>query len=219
METFSGVYAPYIGANGNWYVDNEDTGVKAQGDNGPQGPAGLQGLIGPVGKTGDRGPQGIQGPVGATGPQGPKGDKGDKGDTGEQGPKGDTPELIANLQTTAVGKALDATMGKVLDDKIKVNAANIDTLNVNLSSKAGLTTNTYSGMQHAVKNVEPSGSSYPAAQFVSSTTTSVGSNARACYAFHNSGINGGTLYLDIDSTLKFIDHSGSRFKINMTQID
>ena len=22
---------PYIGTNGNWYVDNEDTGVKAQG--------------------------------------------------------------------------------------------------------------------------------------------------------------------------------------------
>ncbi|TCL59553.1 collagen triple helix repeat protein [Kineothrix alysoides] len=126
METFSSVYAPYIGANGNWYVDNEDTGVKAQGPAGPQGPAGhcgLQGLIGPKGETGDRGPQGIQGPVGATGAQGPKGDKGDKGDTGAQGPKGDTPELVANLQETVVGKALDATMGKALNDKI-VNANN-----------------------------------------------------------------------------------------------
>ena len=29
METLNSVYAPFIGANGNWYVDNEDTGVKA----------------------------------------------------------------------------------------------------------------------------------------------------------------------------------------------
>ncbi len=120
METFSSVYAPYIGANGNWYVNNEDTGVKAQGPKGDEGPVGAsgigaQGLRGPKGENGDRGPQGIQGPVGATGPQG---SKGDKGDTGERGPKGDTPELIANLQETVKGKALDATMGKALDSKI-----------------------------------------------------------------------------------------------------
>ncbi|TCL59893.1 collagen triple helix repeat protein [Kineothrix alysoides] len=121
METFSSVYAPFIGANGNWYVNNEDTGVKAQGPKGPQGSVGVsgaQGLIGPTGETGDRGPQGIQGPVGATGAQGPKGDKGDKGDTGAQGSKGETPELVANLQETVKGKALDATMGKALDSKI-----------------------------------------------------------------------------------------------------
>jgi hypothetical protein len=115
METFSSVFAPYIGANGNWYVDNEDTGVKAQGpkgDEGPVGGSGAQGLRGIKGETGDRGPQGIQGPVGATGAQGPK------GDTGAQGPKGDTPALVTDLQTTSAGKALDATMGKVLNDKI-----------------------------------------------------------------------------------------------------
>ncbi len=118
METFNGVYAPFIGANGNWYVDNEDTGVKAQGpkgDDGPVGGSGAQGLRGLKGEAGDRGPQGIQEPTGATGLQGPKGDKGDKG---EQGLKGDTPELVTDLQTTAGGKALDATMGRVLDSKI-----------------------------------------------------------------------------------------------------
>ncbi len=117
------VYAPYIGANGNWYINNEDTGVKAQGPTGPQGPAGrcgrgIQGLIGPQGKTGDRGPQGIQGPIGGTGFQGPKGEKGDKGDVGLQGEKGDTPELSTSLQETVVGKALDATIGKALNDKV-----------------------------------------------------------------------------------------------------
>ncbi|TCL54765.1 collagen triple helix repeat protein [Kineothrix alysoides] len=134
METFSSVYAPYIGANGNWYVDNEDTGVKAQGPKGDEGPVGAsgigaQGLRGPKGETGDRGPQGIQGPVGATGAQGPKGDK---GDVGPQGAKGDTPELVANLQETVKGKALDATMGKALDDKIATNASSINALNQKL---------------------------------------------------------------------------------------
>lgn len=121
MEILSNVYAPYIGANGNWYVNNEDTGVKAQGLTGPQGPVGpsgqtgAQGLIGPKGETGDRGPQGIQGSIGTTGNQGPKGDVGLKG---EKGDKGDTPELSTSLEETAVGKALDATVGKVLNDKV-----------------------------------------------------------------------------------------------------
>ncbi len=117
MEILSNVYAPYIGANGNWYINNEDTGVKAQGPTGPQGPAGcgIQGLIGQKGETGDRGPQGIQGPVGATGAQGLRGDK---GDVGLQGEKGDTPELSTSLQEASEGKALDATMGKGLNDKI-----------------------------------------------------------------------------------------------------
>lgn len=124
METLDNGYAPYIGANGNWYVDHEDTGVKAQGPAGPQGPAGmagLQGLIGPKGETGDRGPQGVQGPVGAAGLQGPKGDPGLQGLAGERGPKGDkgdTPELAVNLTTTVPGMALDAIMGKALDEKI-----------------------------------------------------------------------------------------------------
>lgn len=34
---------PVIGENGNWYIGNDDTGVKAQGEVGEQGPAGPQG--------------------------------------------------------------------------------------------------------------------------------------------------------------------------------
>lgn len=33
--------APYIGDNGNWFVDKKDTGVKAQGPTGAQGEIGL----------------------------------------------------------------------------------------------------------------------------------------------------------------------------------
>lgn len=157
METLNSVYAPFIGANGNWYVDNEDTGVKAQGPSGIQGPTGPQGLAGPSGETGDRGPQGIQGPVGATGAQGAKGDKGDKGDTGEQGPKGDTPELVANLQETVEGKALDATMGKVLDEKIAKNTQGITDINSKFMHTYGLAIkgtkfNTHGGVDYRVKN-------------------------------------------------------------------
>lgn len=97
---------PVIGTDGNWYIGNDDTGVRAQGpkgeagEEGPQGPKGEQGEIGPAG------PQGIQGEAGSVGPTGP------------QGPKGDTPELAVNLTTTEEGKALDATQGKVLKEEI-----------------------------------------------------------------------------------------------------
>lgn len=148
---------PIIGENGNWYVGNEDTDVRAEGIDGKDGEMGPEGPQGPKGEQGDigpEGPQGLKGDTGAEGPQGPKGDKGDKGDMGPQGPKGDTgatgiqgpkgdtgaigpqgpigptPDLAANLTTTIAGKALDATMGKVLDDKITTTNSNL-TANVN----------------------------------------------------------------------------------------
>ena len=36
--------APYIGDNGNWFVDKKDTGIKAQGNIGPTGPQGNAGI-------------------------------------------------------------------------------------------------------------------------------------------------------------------------------
>lgn len=53
---------PFIGENGNWWIGETDTGVKAAG---------------------------IDGIKGDKGDQGEKGEKGDKGDTGAQGEKGD----------------------------------------------------------------------------------------------------------------------------------
>jgi len=50
-----------IGANGNWFIDNVDTGKPARGEKG---------------ETGATGPQGPQGETGATGPQGPQGETG-----------------------------------------------------------------------------------------------------------------------------------------------
>lgn len=69
--TASGVIAiPVIGENGNWYLGNEDTGVKAQGKDGRPG---LQGDWGEKGDTGAQGPMGEPGPKGDIGPMGPQG--------------------------------------------------------------------------------------------------------------------------------------------------
>ena len=94
---------PYIGLGNRWFIwDGEqyvDSGVHANGLEGPQGPKGDAGDAGPQGPKGDTGPQGPKGDTGDAGPQGPKGDtgdtgpqgqKGDTGETGPQGPKGDT---------------------------------------------------------------------------------------------------------------------------------
>ena len=59
--------SPYIGENGNWFVGELDTGVQAQGAQGPKG---------------EQGPRGVQGPKGEQGPQGDMGATGAKGDTG-----------------------------------------------------------------------------------------------------------------------------------------
>lgn len=142
------IATPVIGENGNWYIGHDDTGISARGEQGEPGEPGTEGLQGPKGDRGEAGPagpQGIQGitgekgekgdvgqkgDAGEVGPQGPKGDageigsqgpKGDAGETGPQGSKGDTPELAANLEETIEGKALDATMGKVLNDNLGGN--------------------------------------------------------------------------------------------------
>lgn len=93
---------PKIGANGNWYIGEEDTGKPSRGATGPQGVAGAQGPAGPKGEqgaAGSQGKQGIQGPKGDPGEagpqgkqgiQGPKGDPGAQGAAGPQGPKGET---------------------------------------------------------------------------------------------------------------------------------
>ena len=87
-----------IGENGNWFINGEDSGIKAQGpqgSEGQQGPAGEQGPQGPQGpagepgKDGTDGQQGQQGEQGIQGEQGPQGPQGEKGEQGEQGPQGE----------------------------------------------------------------------------------------------------------------------------------
>lgn len=96
---------------------------------GPQGPQGIQG---------ETGPQGLQGIQGETGPQGPQGIQGEKGDTGSQGPQGiqgPLPPLIANYLATESGKAaLDAIVGKLLDERLTAAEKSLTQLNSEASS-------------------------------------------------------------------------------------
>ena len=61
---------PVIGANGNWYLGETDTGKPARGEKGDKGEPGADGAKGDPGETG---PQGPTGPQGETGPAPVKG--------------------------------------------------------------------------------------------------------------------------------------------------
>ncbi len=78
-----------IGSNGNWYINGEDSGIKAQGPAGEDGIDGEPGKDGADGQQGPQGEQGIQGEQGPQGEQGIQGPQGDKGEQGEQGPQGE----------------------------------------------------------------------------------------------------------------------------------
>ena len=101
---------PTIGANGNWYLGDEDTGKPSRGEKGDPGAKGADGAPGKDGSDGYS-PEATVTPInggakiiikdrngttsanvmnGAQGPKGDAGPKGDKGEPGEQGPKGDT---------------------------------------------------------------------------------------------------------------------------------
>ena len=72
----------------------------------------------------------IKGPKGDTGEQGPQ------GATGPQGPQGPLPPLVNNALATEAGvAALDAVMGKTLQDQITGNDNDITQLKNDLSGK------------------------------------------------------------------------------------
>lgn len=95
-----------------------------------KGPQGIQGEKGDKGDIGPQGIQGIQGPQGDEGPQGPQGETGPQGPQGIQGP---LPPLIDNYLATESGKAaLDAIVGKLLDERLKTAETSIAQLNSDL---------------------------------------------------------------------------------------
>lgn len=67
---------PSIGENGNWWIGETDTGVKAVGTDGIDGTNGVDG---------EKGDKGDKGDPGEKGDKGDKGEKGDKGDAGQNG--------------------------------------------------------------------------------------------------------------------------------------
>lgn len=83
------VAVPYIGENGNWWIDGKDTGVKAEGQDGEDGDTPYIGENGNwwIGNS-DTGVK-AQGEPGGKGDPGEKGDPGDPGQDGEDGEDGE----------------------------------------------------------------------------------------------------------------------------------
>ena len=68
------------------------------------------------------------------GPQGPQGPQGEQGPVGPQGPQGPLPPLVNNALATEAGvAALDAVMGKTLQEQITNNKNDITELNSNIA--------------------------------------------------------------------------------------
>lgn len=85
---------PYVGSNGNWFVEGRDTLVHAQGDTGAQGPKG------------DKGDTGAQGP---------------KGDTGDPFTYEDfTPEQLAALKGSTENWTFTLEDGSTVTKKVYV---------------------------------------------------------------------------------------------------
>lgn len=79
---------PFIGANGNWWIGEEDTGVKAQGEKGDTGSVGAAGKDGISATHSWNGTTLTITSASGTSSANLKGEKGDKGDTGATGAAG-----------------------------------------------------------------------------------------------------------------------------------
>ena len=100
---------PVIGANGNWYLGETDTGKPARGEKRATRVSPAQtAQRGDPGETGSQGPTGPQGETGPQGPTGPQGEKGPQGETGPQGPAGAAPVKGTDYFTEADKQELAA---------------------------------------------------------------------------------------------------------------
>ncbi len=106
-------------------------------------------------------------------------------------------QIVNNCVTNNAKLPLSAAQGKVLMDLYTV-------LNTNLSSKAGYEKNVYTGQQYVITYAGIDDRAYLNMQFVSEAPWKENNSTRAGYGFHNSGSNGGALYLDTDGRLKFV---------------
>lgn len=108
---------PNIGSNGNWWVNGEDTGVPAKGEDGEDGKDGNNGSMPniTIGENGNwyingedtgKPSRGEQGPAGGTG-EGGEGTPGPTGPQGPQGPKGDDGKSAYELWKEAVEEGLE----------------------------------------------------------------------------------------------------------------
>ena len=106
-------------------------------------------------------------------------------------------KIVNDFLSTDEETVLSGPMGKLLKEQLNV-------LNTNLSSKAGYGKNVYTGQQYVITYAGIDDRAYLNMQFVSEAPWKENNSTRAGYGFHNSGSNGGALYLDTDGRLKFV---------------
>ena len=127
---------PFIGENGNWWIGDTDTGVKATGEKGEKGDTGEKGETGVDGKDGASGKDGNTPFIGENGnwwiggtdtgvkAAGEKGEKGEKGDTGANGKDGSCVGYFsAHGETNSWGK-LPLVVKKESGGLISYNSSN-----------------------------------------------------------------------------------------------
>ena len=127
---------PFIGENGNWWIGDTDTGVKATGKKGEKGDTGEKGETGADGKDGASGKDGNTPFIGENGnwwiggtdtgvkATGEKGEKGEKGDTGANGKDGSCVGYFsAHGETNSWGK-LPLVVKKESGGLISYNSSN-----------------------------------------------------------------------------------------------
>lgn len=112
-------------------------------------------------------------------------------------------KIVNDFLSTDEETVLSGPMGKLLKEQLNV-------LNTNLSSKAGYGKNVYTGQQYVITYAGIDDRAYLNMQFVSEAPWKENNSTRAGYGFHNSGSNGGALYLDTDGRLKFVTSDTQR---------
>ena len=111
---------PYIGSNGNWWINNQDTGIKAEGEKGDKGDKGDKGE---PGKDGSNGKDGLTPYIGEDGnwwigdknthvpATGPKGDKGEQGIPGENESSNNPYKGLENKTLSILGDSISTFKG------------------------------------------------------------------------------------------------------------
>lgn len=121
--------------------------------------------------------------------------------------------LVNNGLTTEAGKfGLDAAFGKNLQDQITQQNSNINSIQNAKVSKSG---DVISGILKIKRINGTTGNDWSTAALCIEGLTNQNQYSRAGISFENTGTNACILYLDVDGSLKVVDHGGKTKTIQM----
>lgn len=113
--------------------------------------------------------------------------------------------IVNNLLATITGNVLDATQGKVLDEKITQ-------LYSNMNEKVSKSGDSMTGTLSVSKIAGYSESDWRNAQFLSRSQTNINPDSRAGYGFENINKNAALLYLEVETNRLKIKFNNGDFK-------